>query len=137
MKNHLTRILLPADNHPIKSSIPVFRRYPNDAGDIHAMIENYVLEEICNEIENLSEPCKAVFELTFFHDLDTAQVADRLDMSIKAVLQYKQQALMVLRITALKQCLLETPGQPGNENEQRSLRQVSLDNDASEQGAYH
>ena len=94
-----------AINYPVEAAVPVYRQRPDDAEGIYSMIESYVLDEIYNEIESLSGPCKAVFELTFFHGLDAAGVAERLNISVNAVLQYKQQALAALRFTVLKRCL--------------------------------
>jgi RNA polymerase sigma-70 factor (ECF subfamily) len=80
-----------------------------NAGEEHAMIETLVLKEVYEEIESLPRQCKAVFKLIFFHNMSNAQVAAKLNIPVKAVLKYKQQAFALLHFTVLKQCLVSIP----------------------------
>lgn len=75
----------------------------------HAMIETYVLKQIHDEIESLPGPCKELFKLIFFHDLNMAQAARRLNIPYRTALKHQQQALTFLRFTVLKQCLIYLP----------------------------
>jgi DNA-directed RNA polymerase specialized sigma24 family protein len=109
MKNHSLNNHPPADHYPG----PKPGHQPKDQADLpkgeHAMIETYVLKEIHDEIESLPGLCKEVFKLIFFHDMDTAQAAQQLNIPYKTALRHQQQAFADLRFTVLKQCLSYLP----------------------------
>ena len=73
---------------------------PERAGewDVSAQIESLELEEkIRSVIDSLPEKCREIFELNRFEGLKYAEIAMRLDISVKTVENQMSKALRVLR----------------------------------------
>lgn len=78
----------------------------NQAEVIHKMIESELLEEVVKEIEGLPKSTKRVFELSFFNDLDSKEIARHLGLSIQTVYNEKTKAVQFIRTALLKKKLL-------------------------------
>ena len=73
---------------------------PERAGewDVSAQIESLELEEkIRSVIDSLPEKCREIFELNRFEGLKYAEIAMRLDISVKTVENQMSKALKILR----------------------------------------
>ncbi|AXY73945.1 sigma-70 family RNA polymerase sigma factor [Paraflavitalea soli] len=109
MKNPSRNNQRPAGHYTsLRITRPLENQVDHPTGE-HAMIETYILKEIHEEIESLPGPCKELFKLIFFHDMNTAEAAVTLNIPYKTALKHQQQALSVLRFTVLKQCLVYQP----------------------------
>lgn len=70
-------------------------RFEEDAEQHRIRAE--VLRNIYNEIEKLPTKCREVFELSYFEDLKTHEVAERLHITESTVRNQKARALQLLR----------------------------------------
>ena len=69
-----------------------------DDGDaLHDMIEAELLEIIYQAIEELPRKCKAIFKLIYFEGLSTKEVAEKLRISERNVLNQKARAIQLLK----------------------------------------
>jgi len=65
-----------------------------------------VFSELTRQIEELPSRCKEIFKLLFFHNLNSSEVADQLQISRQTVLNQKANAVKLLRSALLKKALL-------------------------------
>lgn len=66
-----------------------------------------VLHAIYQEIEHLPVQCKQVFKHIFFNGLSTEQIAVAMKISSQAILEQKNRALTLLRLSLLKPATIE------------------------------
>jgi RNA polymerase sigma-70 factor (family 1) len=66
-----------------------------------------VLHTIYQEVEHLPVQCKLVFKNIFFNGLSTEQIATAMKISSQAVLEQKNKALTLLRLSLLKPVPIE------------------------------
>ena len=72
--------------------------FVHDTGAFEDTMETAELEKkISDAIEKLPEKCKEVFKLSRFHELKYAQIAKKLDISVKTVEVQVSKALKILR----------------------------------------
>ena len=72
---------------------------------LHIMYRAELLHELNSEIEILPPKMREVFELSFFHELPSGDIADRLGLSVKTVRNQKAKAVRLIRTSFLKRKL--------------------------------
>jgi RNA polymerase sigma-70 factor (family 1) len=70
------------------------------------MIEAEVFGEISRQITDLPISCRRVFELIYFNNLTTSEIAEKMGISAQNVLNQKAKAIRVLRSGLLSKALL-------------------------------
>jgi RNA polymerase sigma-70 factor (family 1) len=73
---------------------------------LHSMIESEVLQQVHAEIEKLPRKLRQIFKLAFFEGLDTWEIADKLNLSIKTVRNQKGRAIQQLRLSYLSRSII-------------------------------
>jgi len=71
-----------------------------------AEIEAEMLQQLYTEIERLPRKCKNIFKLIYLEGLKTDEIAQRLEISNKTVLNQKLRAIQLLRSALFKKNLL-------------------------------
>jgi RNA polymerase sigma-70 factor (family 1) len=74
------------------------------------MIKARVLQEIYTKVEVLPPQCRKVFKLIFFEGLSTSQIAQRMNITARTVLNQKARAIQLLRGTLINKDMLPTVG---------------------------
>ena len=69
------------------------------------LINAEVMQEIHRQVEALPKQCKEIFKLVYFQGLSTADIAARMGISTKTVLNQKLKAVGVIRAELLKRKL--------------------------------
>lgn len=69
------------------------------------LINAEVMQAIHRQVEELPRQCREIFKLIFFQGLSTAEIADRLGISTKTVLNQKLKAISLIRTELLKRKL--------------------------------
>ena len=69
------------------------------------LINAEVMQEIHRQVEALPKQCGEIFRLVFFHGLSTAEIAERLGITTKTVLNQKLKAISLIRAELLKRKL--------------------------------
>ena len=72
---------------------------------LHIMYRAELLFELNNEIEILPGKMKEVFELSFFHELSSGEIASKLGLSVKTVRNQKAKAVRIIRSAFLRRNL--------------------------------
>ena len=72
---------------------------------LHIMFHAELLSELNGEIELLPPKCRHIFQLAFFEDLNTNEIAARLRLSKQTVRNQKIKALQIIRTAFLKKNL--------------------------------
>jgi RNA polymerase sigma factor (sigma-70 family) len=70
--------------------------FPKDAAD--AETRGWLIQKISDTIEDLPPKCKEVFKLYYIHTLKNREIAERLDISEKAVEKQKTKAFNILKM---------------------------------------
>ncbi len=70
------------------------------------MIEAEVFGELSRQITDLPVSCRRVFELIYFNNLTTSEIAEKMGISAQNVLNQKAKAIRVLRSGLLSKALL-------------------------------
>lgn len=78
-----------------------------DGSDVKAeIIESAVFTELTRQIESLPGKCRKIFELIYFDNLSTSEVAEKMGISNQNVLNQKAKAINILRSGPLSKALL-------------------------------
>lgn len=79
-----------------------------DGSDVknEEVIEATVFSELARQIESLPGKCRKIFELIYFNNLSTAEVAEQMGISNQNVLNQKAKAINILRSGPLSKVLL-------------------------------
>jgi len=72
------------------------------------MIKARVLQEIYTKVEKLPPQCRKIFKLVFFEGLSTAEIAQKMNITARTVLNQKTRAISLLKGTLLSKDLLPT-----------------------------
>ena len=72
---------------------------------LHIMYRAELLLELNSEIEILPEKMREVFELSFFQELPSGEIANKLGLSVKTVRNQKAKAVRLIRAAFLKRNL--------------------------------
>jgi len=70
------------------------------------MIDAEVFGELSRQIEDLPFSCRRVFELIYFNNLTTSEIAEKMGISAQNVLNQKAKAIRILRSGLLSKALL-------------------------------
>lgn len=83
----------------IQYKIAILERqvYINSDSPYFSLIEQELEEKINQVIESLPEKCREVFKLSRFENLKNKEIAEKLDISVKAVEKHISKALTILR----------------------------------------
>lgn len=83
----------------IQSKISELERqvYKSTDSPYFSLIEQELEEKINEVIESMPEKCREVFKLSRFEHLKNREIAERLDISVKAVEKHISKALVILR----------------------------------------
>ena len=79
---------------------------PFEEDTYFAEIEAEMLQQLYTEIERLPRKCKNIFKLIYLEGLKTDEIAQRLEISNKTVLNQKLRAIQLLRSALFKKNLL-------------------------------
>jgi len=69
----------------------------DDHDVVNAMVEGELLKKIYPLIETLPKKCKTIFKLIYFEDASTDEVAEKLHITQRNVLNQKRRALQLLK----------------------------------------
>lgn len=72
---------------------------------LHIMYQAELLREINSEIEILPPKMREVFELSFFQELPSSEIADKLGLSVKTVRNQKAKAVRIIKTAFLRRNL--------------------------------
>jgi len=91
----------------VSASQKEFSYWANDKEDeiLHIMYRAELLLELNNEIEILPQKMREVFELSFFQELPSGEIADKLGLSVQTVRNQKAKAVRLIRTAFLKRNL--------------------------------
>ncbi len=73
---------------------------------LYVMFEAELLQELNKEIEKLPRSCRRIFELSYFDNLNSNEVAKKTGFSVKTVYNQKAKAVQLIKIGLLKRNLL-------------------------------
>lgn len=71
--------------------------YKNSDSPYFSLIEQELEEKINEIIESMPDKCREVFKLSRFENLKNREIAEKLDISVKAVEKHISKALIILR----------------------------------------
>ena len=80
-----------------QSELSYLQKDKDDQDIITNMIEGELLKRIYPLIETLPSKCKAIFKLIYFEDASTDEVAEKLHISPRNVLNQKNRAIQLLK----------------------------------------
>ena len=80
-----------------QSELSYLQRDKDDQDIITDMIEGELLRKIYPMIETLPNKCKTIFKLIYFEDASTDEVAEKLHISPRNVLNQKRRAIQLLK----------------------------------------
>jgi RNA polymerase sigma-70 factor (family 1) len=80
-----------------QNELSYLQKDKDDQDVITDMIEGELLKRIYPLIETLPNKCKAIFKLIYFEDASTDEVAEKLNISARNVLNQKQRAIQLLK----------------------------------------
>jgi RNA polymerase sigma-70 factor (ECF subfamily) len=80
-----------------QSELSYLQRDKDDQDIITEMIEGELLRKIYPMIETLPNKCKTIFKLIYFEDASTDEVAEKLHITPRNVLNQKRRALQLLK----------------------------------------
>ena len=80
-----------------QSELSYILKDKDDQDVITDMIQGELLKKIYPVIEMLPKKCKAIFKMIYFEDASTDEVAARLNISARNVLNQKRRALLLLK----------------------------------------
>jgi RNA polymerase sigma-70 factor (ECF subfamily) len=80
-----------------QSELSYLQKDKDDQDVITDMIEGELLQRIYPLIETLPTKCKAIFKLIYFEDASTDEVAEKLQITPRNVLNQKQRAIQLLK----------------------------------------
>jgi RNA polymerase sigma-70 factor (ECF subfamily) len=80
-----------------QSELSYLQKDKDDQDVINDMIEGELLQRIYPLIETLPGKCKAIFKLIYFEDASTDEVAEKLQITPRNVLNQKQRAIQLLK----------------------------------------
>ena len=80
-----------------QSELSYLQKDKDDQDVINDLIEGELLQRIYPLIETLPGKCKAIFKLIYFEDASTDEVAEKLQITPRNVLNQKQRAIQLLK----------------------------------------
>ncbi len=91
----------------VSASQKEYSHWANDREEeiLHIMFRAELLLELNSEIEILPEKMREVFELSFFQEFSSSDIADKLGLSVQTVRNQKAKAVRLIRTAFLKRNL--------------------------------